>query len=181
MFLGLDIGTSCVKAVVCDETGAVLAQASVNLPISRPQPLWSEQDPADWWSATNASVSQLPGELRRQVRGVGLAGQMHGATVLDAQMQPLRPAILWNDGRSAAECEELEAALPGLGAITGNRAMPGFTADCLETIDEIGNESAAEFRHAGGEELHACPCLNDHPAWIDALGRIINEEGQGWL
>lgn len=60
-------------------------------------------------------------------------------------------------------------------------AMPGFTADCLETIDEIGNESAAEFRHAGGEELHACPCLNDHPAWIDALGRIINEEGQGWL
>ena len=59
--------------------------------------------------------------------------------------------------------------------------MPGFTADCLETVDEIGNEARETFRHAGGEKLHACPCLNDHPAWIEAMRRIITDEGQGWL
>jgi ferrochelatase len=60
-------------------------------------------------------------------------------------------------------------------------AMPGFTADCLETIDEIGREAAEAFRHAGGEALHRCPCLNDHPAWVEAMGRLVAEEGQGWL
>lgn len=131
MFLGIDIGTSGVKAIVLDGQGSVAAQASAPLTVSRPQPLWSEQDPADWWLATEKAVLGLPAALRAQVQAMGLAGQMHGATVLDAQDQPLRPAILWNDGRSFAECAELEAAVPPLRQIAGNIAMPGFTAPKL--------------------------------------------------
>jgi xylulokinase len=85
----------------------------------------------DWWSATNAAVDKLPKPLRAAVRAIGLSGQMHGATLLNRKMQALRAAILWNDGRSAQECEQLEKIVPDLPAITGNRAMPGFTAPKL--------------------------------------------------
>lgn len=131
MYLGVDIGTSGVKAVVVDAAGAVAGQGSAPLSVARPHPLWSEQDPESWWRATTAAVQAIDPALRRAVRGVGLAGQMHGATLLGADHAPLRPAILWNDGRSFAECAELEAAVPGLRAITGNLAMPGFTAPKL--------------------------------------------------
>jgi xylulokinase len=120
-----------VKAVLVDEAGAVVDQASAPLPISRPHAGWSEQEPADWWEATNRAVNLLSAANRRAVRAVGLSGQMHGATVLDEADQPLRPAILWNDGRSEAECAELEAAEPASRSITGNLAMPGFTAPKL--------------------------------------------------
>lgn len=131
MYLGIDIGTSGVKAVVIDESGVLVDQASAPLSVSRLKPLWSEQDPADWWSATNSAVSDLDRKVRKSVRGIGLSGQMHGATLLDRQHRALRPAILWNDGRSAKQCAELEAALPDMLSITGNRAMPGFTAPKL--------------------------------------------------
>lgn len=131
MFLGVDIGTSAVKAVVADEAGRVAAQSASPLSVSRPRPLWSEQDPEDWWRATDAAVMALDPALRAQVRGVGLAGQMHGATLLDGEDRVLRPAILWNDGRAAAECAALEAAEPRTRAITGNPAMAGFTAPKL--------------------------------------------------
>ncbi len=131
MFLGIDIGTSGVKAAIVAEDGAVAAQGQAPLEVSRPHELWSEQNPDDWWRATCAAVLAIDPALRRKVRGVGLAGQMHGATLLDAADRPLRPAILWNDGRSFAECGELEAAVPALHAITGNLAMPGFTAPKL--------------------------------------------------
>ena len=131
MFLGIDIGTSGVKAVVLDEHGALAGQGSAPLTVSRPQPLWSEQNPDDWWQATSAAVMAIAPALRRAVRAVGLAGQMHGATLLGADDQMLRPAILWNDGRSFAECAELEASEPGSREITGNLAMPGFTAPKL--------------------------------------------------
>ncbi len=131
MFLGIDIGTSGVKAVVLAEDGALAGQGTAPLSVSRPHGLWSEQDPADWWTATTAAVLAIDPALRRKVRGIGIAGQMHGATLLDAQDRVLRPAILWNDGRSFAECAELEAQLPDLHAITGNLAMPGFTAPKL--------------------------------------------------
>lgn len=134
MFLGIDIGTSGVKAVLVDERGAVAAQASTPLSVSRPQPLWSEQAPDDWCAATDAAVSALPAALRTRVRGIGLAGQMHGATLLGADDRPLRPAILWNDGRAFAECAELETALPASRAISGNIAMPGFTAPKLAWV-----------------------------------------------
>lgn len=130
-FIGIDIGTSGVKAVLIDEAGALLGEATAGLEVSRPQPGWSEQDPDHWWAATLAAVDGLahayPGQIAR-ARGLGLSGQMHGATLLDADHKVLRPAILWNDGRSSAECAELEAACPGLREIAGNIAMPGFTA-----------------------------------------------------
>ena len=108
MYLGIDIGTSSVKAVLVDDKDAVVEQASAPLNVSRPQAGWSEQNPADWWSATNAAVKSLPAPLRKAVKAVGLSGQMHGATLLDAADKPLRPAILWNDGRSEKQCGTLE-------------------------------------------------------------------------
>ncbi len=134
MYLGIDIGTSGVKAILMNDTGAVLETAHAALAVSRPHPLWSEQDPADWWAATNSAVSGLDLQRRHKVKAIGLSGQMHGATLLGANGQALRPAILWNDGRSAAQCAELEAELPALGQITGNRAMPGFTAPKLRWV-----------------------------------------------
>ena len=131
MYLGIDIGTSGVKTLILSDAGAVLARSSAPLAVSRPQHLWSEQAPDDWWAATDAAVQALDPLLRQAVRGIGLAGQMHGATVLDTCDRPLRPAILWNDGRSFAECAELEKKVPASRAITGNLAMPGFTAPKL--------------------------------------------------
>jgi xylulokinase len=131
MYMGIDIGTSAVKAVVIDDSGAVVDQTSAPLRVSRPHPLWSEQDPAHWWSATHAAVGDLRLPMRKAVRAIGLSGQMHGATLLDRNHQALRPAILWNDGRSAPQCRELEQGVSGMLQITGNRAMPGFTAPKL--------------------------------------------------
>ena len=130
MFLGLDVGTSSVKAVIV-ENDTVVAQASIPLEVSRPQPLFSEQDPETWWQASIKAVRSLPRSLRQGVKAIGLSGQMHGATLLDERDQPLRPAILWNDGRSAAECAELERLEPRARCITGNQIMPGFTAPKL--------------------------------------------------
>lgn len=134
MFLGIDIGTSGVKAVALDESGAVIAQGTAALSVQRPEALWSEQDPQSWWLATTAAVQAIDPAVRRSIRGIGIAGQMHGATLLDADDRPLRPAILWNDGRSEAECAELESAVPDLRRITGNIAMPGFTAPKLAWV-----------------------------------------------
>lgn len=134
MYLGLDLGTSEVKCVLLDEHHRVHATTGEPLSVQRPQPLWSEQSPADWWAATDRALQRLKAEhpdAMALVRGLGLSGQMHGAVLLDAHEQVLRPAILWNDGRSEAECAELEAACPDLHTITGNRAMPGFTAPKL--------------------------------------------------
>src|SRR5271165_2053276 len=136
MYMGIDVGTSAVKAVVIDETGAVIDQTSAPLTVSRPQALWSEQDPADWWTAAGQAVGGFRAPLRQAVRAIGLSGQMHGATLLDGRGSVLRPAILWNDGRSAQQCAELEAALPEMSQITGNRAMPGFTAPKLLWVRE---------------------------------------------
>lgn len=131
MFLGVDVGTSSVKAVIVDEHDAVMAQASAPLTVNRPRPVFSEQDPENWWQASVSAISNLPKQLRQAVKAVGLTGQMHGATLLDEGDEPLRPAILWNDGRSAAECVELERLQSRARLITGNPIMPGFTAPKL--------------------------------------------------
>lgn len=146
MYLGIDIGTSGVKAVIISDNGSVAAQASAPLSVSRPSELWSEQDPADWWTATERAVLALDWALRQQVQGVGLSGQMHGATLLGADDRPLRPAILWNDGRSFAECAELEANEPCSREITGNLAMPGFTAPKLLWVKHHEPELFAQVR-----------------------------------
>ncbi|MEA3178518.1 MAG: xylulokinase [Gammaproteobacteria bacterium] len=134
MYLGIDIGTSGVKAVLVDDSGAIVGQSSAPLVVDRPQPGFSEQDPESWWQATVSAVIGLPKDLRAAVRAVGLSGQMHGATLLDSRDQPLRPAILWNDGRSALECGEIERREPNSRAITGNIMMPGFTAPKLAWV-----------------------------------------------
>ena len=131
MFLGIDIGTSSVKAVLVDEHEDITAQASAPLTVSRPSSLFAEQDPEAWWQATLRAVASLPPAARSAVRAIGLSGQMHGATLLDRHHQPLRPAILWCDGRSGDECLELERREPRSRAITGNRMLPGFTAPKL--------------------------------------------------
>ncbi|MFK4811490.1 xylulokinase [Devosia sp. ZW T5_3] len=131
-FLGIDIGTSGVKALLINDNGKPVGEASAPAvePV-RPHPGWSEQNPNDWWTATLAAVDKLkashPAELAK-VSGIGLSGHMHGAVLLGKGDEVLRPSILWNDGRSAAECLEMEAALPSLRDIAGNIAMPGFTA-----------------------------------------------------
>jgi len=107
-WLGIDLGTSGVKCVITDDAGAVLAEATEALDVQRPHPLWSEQDPSAWWLASKAAILQLPSNLRQSVRGIGLSGQMHGAVLLDQSDAVLRPAILWNDGRSAPQCVGLE-------------------------------------------------------------------------
>lgn len=134
MYLGIDLGTSGVKLLLLDDARTVVATADAAVPQLRPQPTRSEQHPADWWTAVETSVAQLRAQAPAawaQVRGIGLSGHMHGAVVLDAQGQVLRPAILWNDGRASAECAQLESAVPSSRQITGNLAMPGFTAPKL--------------------------------------------------
>jgi xylulokinase len=131
---GIDIGTSSVKVALVDADDRVIASASRPLEVSRPRPGFSEQDPQHWWNAVVACMDELRarhgGELA-ETRAIGLSGQMHGATLLDDRGEVLRPCILWNDTRSAAECEQLTRDWPQVSAVTGNLAMPGFTAPKL--------------------------------------------------
>jgi xylulokinase len=132
MYIGIDLGTSGVKVVLQAENGDILSQATESLTVSRPAPLWSEQAPQDWWQATQDALSALSKQHSlAEVKAIGLSGQMHGATLLDAQGEILRPAILWNDGRSAAQCEEIERVVANSREVVGNLMMPGFTAPKL--------------------------------------------------
>ncbi len=142
MYLGLDLGTSGVKALLIDGAQRIIGQANGALEVSRPHPGWSEQDPADWIAATETALEALaaahPTELKA-LRGIGLSGQMHGATLLDADDRVLRPCILWNDTRSHVEAARLDAD-PEFRRITGNIVFPGFTAPKLVWVKE--NEPA---------------------------------------
>ncbi len=149
MFLGLDYGTSAIKALLVDGEQRVVGSASVALTVSRPSPGHSEQDPQTWWQATLDAVDTLKrehGQALAAVSGIGLSGQMHGAVLLDASGALLRPAILWNDVRSVTECAELEAAFPASRAVTGNIAMPGFTAPKLLWVRHHEPELFARLR-----------------------------------
>lgn len=134
MYIGIDLGTSELKAVLLAPDHRIIAQSAQRLEVSQPHPLWSEQSPQAWQAAMVAAVDELakraPAAMRG-VRGIGLAGQQHGAVVLDQHFVPLRPAILWNDSRSHVECLELDKACPHAVHLTGNYAMPGFTAPKL--------------------------------------------------
>ncbi|MDW6005420.1 xylulokinase [Vibrio mangrovi] len=137
MYVGIDLGTSGVKVIVVSASGEVLGSQVVPLDISRPFPLWSEQDPHSWWQATCQAVQELGKQYDlAAVKAIGLSGQMHGAVLLDWQGEILRPAILWNDGRCKAECAELERRVPASRQITGNMMMPGFTAPKLLWVAE---------------------------------------------
>ncbi|MGP7881878.1 FGGY family carbohydrate kinase, partial [Raoultella planticola] len=134
MYLGIDLGTSEVKALVIDENNAVVASHSAPLTIQRPHPHWSEQAPQAWWEATEyliATLREKCGPHWSAIKAIGLSGQMHGAVLLDSGGEVIRPAILWNDTRCAQECRELEERAPELHQVAGNLAMPGFTAPKL--------------------------------------------------
>jgi xylulokinase len=128
--IGLDVGTSSTKGVAIDQTGAVLAVAERGHRLSTPRPGWSEQDPDDWWGAAVGVLEELDAS---GASGIGLSGQMHGLVALDTADRPLRPAILWNDGRTQKQCDEIEARVgrERLIELTGNRALAGFTAPKL--------------------------------------------------
>ncbi|QNT77386.1 xylulokinase [Entomobacter blattae] len=150
MFLGIDAGTSEIKAVVINERGAIIAESHNPLKLQRPHLNWSEQNPEDWWSATEEAIGQIRqklGERWRQIKGIGLSGQMHGAVLLDKQNNVLRPAILWNDMRSAQESYELSRKHPEFTKITGNLVMPGFTAPKLIWVKNHEPEIFSKISH----------------------------------
>jgi xylulokinase len=178
MYLGIDLGTSGVKAVVIDAAQRVVASAGAPLAVMRQRPGWSEQAPADWIGATEHCLEALrasnPAELAA-VRGVGLSGQMHGATLLGAADEVLRPAILWNDTRSQAEAAALDAD-PRFRAKTGNIVFPGFTAPKLVWVSR--NE-ASIFR-----QVRRVLLPKDFlRLWLtgEAVSEMSDASGTAWL
>ena len=141
-FLGVDVSTTAAKALLLDEAGTVLGTASTALSLQTPRPLWSEQDPHEWWTAAARSIREVLAATRvaaDDVRAVGLTGQMHGLVLLDGEHRVLRPAILWNDQRTAAQCDEIRRRLGGRAALvrlTGNDALTGFTAPKILWVRE---------------------------------------------
>lgn len=177
MYIGIDLGTSGVKVVLLDESQQIIATTQQTLPISRPQPLWSEQNPEDWWYAVNLAMLALAQQQDLSaVKAIGLTGQMHGATLLDKNDHILRPAILWNDGRSAAECVELETLVPNSREITGNLMMPGFTAPKLKWIQK--------YEPAIAEKVHKALLPKDYLRLVmtgEYASDMSDASGTMWL
>jgi xylulokinase len=145
--VGIDVGTTGVKAIAIDEQGKVLAGAERGYVLSTPQPGWAEQSPEDWWAAAEAALAEV--SAGREVAGIGLSGQMHGLVCLDARDRVIRPAILWNDQRTAAECTEIEERVgrSRLIELTGNRALTGFTAPKLLWLRRHEPDAYARIAH----------------------------------
>ena len=130
-FIGIDVGTSSVKALLVDESGVVVKKATPEYDFSTPKSLWAEANPSDWWEATQNAIKTLLGNMdSSQIGGIGLTGQMHGMVALDKGGNVLRPCIMWNDQRSHVECNEITNRIgrEKILEITGNPVLPGFTA-----------------------------------------------------
>lgn len=150
--LGIDASTTGVKALLIDQDGVVVGSASTEQPLYTPQSLWSEQNPADWWNGAVASIRTVLAETGvsgDEVQGVGLTGQMHGLTLLDENGDVLRPAILWNDQRTGAQCDEIRRRIgrKRLIEITGNDALTGFTAPKILWVQENEPHIYKKIRH----------------------------------
>jgi len=150
-WLGIDIGTSACKVVAIDHRAQVVASASAEYPLHTPRPGWSEQDPADWWAATETAVRAVIGRLTQPsaVRGIGLCGQMHGLIPLDSADRVIRPAILWNDQRTEPQCQAIVARVGGSAALlklTDNRMLPGYTAGKILWLRENEPDSFQRMR-----------------------------------
>ena len=178
-FLGIDLGTSEVKTLLTDDESRTIATGGARLAVETPHPHWSEQNPQAWWHATLDAIAQVRASNPAgfsALRGIGLSGQMHGATLLDRFGQVLRPAILWNDTRAFAECVELEALVPESRSITGNLAMPGFTAPKLLWLSKY---EPAVFRAA-----HKVLLPKDYVAWRltgEFVSDMSDASGTLWL
>jgi len=151
-FLGIDTSTTSSKALLIDESGMVLAVASSPHTLQTPRPLWSEQNPAEWWGAVAASIRQVlasSGVSGAEVASIGLTGQMHGLVLLDADGNVLRPAILWNDQRTQAQCDEIHRRIgkERFIQITGNVALTGFTAPKILWVQQNEPEIYAKAKH----------------------------------
>ncbi|MFB2551993.1 xylulokinase [Ensifer soli] len=151
MYLGIDLGTSGVKSVLMDEAQGIVGEhASRPLEVSRPQRGWSEQHPDLWWDAVCESLDGLAAahpKAMSAVAGIGLSGQMYGATLIDEADRPLRPGILWNDTRTERQCAELAEKVPDIARIAGRRPTPGVTASKLAWVAEAEPEIFARTRH----------------------------------
>ncbi|MCR9125425.1 MAG: xylulokinase [Rhodobacteraceae bacterium] len=176
MYIGLDLGTSGVKAALVDEDETVLAEATAPLTVARPHPGWSEQSPADWLSATEAALTELTrAHAPRDVRAIGLSGQMHGATLLDRARDVLRPCMLWNDTRAHVEAAAMDAR-PEWRRITGNIVFPGFTAPKLEWVRRHEPEIFSR--------VDTVLLPKDYlRLWLtgDAVSDMSDASGTGWL
>jgi xylulokinase len=130
VLVGLDVGTGGARALAVDESGNVVAEESAEYPLSNPRPGWSEQDPEDWWRASAEVLAKVTAEADDEVAGIGLTGQMHGSVFLDSSDEVIRPALLWNDQRTEAQCEKIARAVgeERLIQIAGNPAITGFQA-----------------------------------------------------
>ncbi|HIP71087.1 MAG TPA: xylulokinase, partial [Anaerolineae bacterium] len=152
LLLGIDISTTGAKALLINSQGDVAASATTPLTLATPRPLWSEQYPADWWEGVVSSVRQAlaeAGVTGEAVTAVGLTGQMHGLVLLDESGEVLRPAILWNDQRTAVQCDTIRTRLgkERLIRITGNDALTGFTAPKILWAQENEPEIYGQTRH----------------------------------
>ena len=151
-FLGLEVSTTSTKALLIDETGRVVANTNTAHTLQTPRPLWSEQNPAEWWAGMATSIRAALAQAKvdgSAVKAVGLAGQMHGLVLLDEHGAVLRPAILWNDQRTGAQCDEMRRRLgkARLIQITGNDALTGFTAPKILWVQQNEPEIYARARH----------------------------------
>ena len=146
VLVGLDVGTTGVKALAISPEGDVVTSADEPYPLSTPRPGWAEQDPDDWWRASEVALAAVGAD---RAAGIGLSGQMHGLVVLDDRDRVLRPAILWNDQRTAEECAEIEerVGLHRLVELTGNRALTGFTAPKVLWLRAHEPETYARIAH----------------------------------
>ncbi len=151
-YLGLDISTTSAKALLMDQTGQVLTSATTALSLSTPRPLWSEQHPHDWWQAVVDSIRKVLAEsglTGDAIKAVGMTGQMHGLVMLDGEGQVLRPAILWNDQRTADQCDQIRQRVgkERLIQMTGNDALTGFTAPKILWVQQHEPEVYERCRH----------------------------------
>ena len=150
LFLGIDVSTTATKALLIDELGDVVAVASSPHTLQTPQPLWSEQDPREWWVAAQASIRSVFEKANpARVAAIGLTGQMHGLVLLDEAGEVLRPAILWNDQRTQSQCDEIHERVgkEKFIQITGNIALTGFTAPKILWVKENEPHVYARARH----------------------------------
>jgi xylulokinase len=151
-FLGIDTSTTGSKALIINENGEVLASASSSHTLQMPKPLWSEQNPAEWWRAVSVSIRSVlksAGINGERIGAVGLTGQMHGLVLLDEAGNILRPAILWNDQRTQRQCEEIHQIIgrERFIQITGNAALTGFTAPKILWVKENEPDIYARIKH----------------------------------
>src|SRR5512139_2603389 len=187
--LGIDVSTTGAKTLLIDEQGTVVASHTTEYPLSTPKPLWSEQDPIDWWNGACASIkaalseAQVSGEA---VSAIGLTGQMHGLVMLDKADHVLRPAILWNDQRTGPQCEEITAKVGGLNrllALTGNQVLPGFTAPKIVWVLENEPDVYEKTAHVLLPKDYVRFCLTGEYATevSDASGMsLLNVEKRVW-